>query len=234
MRQKINFPKCFLITLLGFYLNGCSDFLGIESKPKLIEREVTFRIVFRDNSGFMNLLFGNDKVRGAEVNLKSNLLGLEYNLVTDSSGTISINGIISDKYIITANRFMTPDEMQIISGTSASNVKLVNRKQRIIELNASSTQEINIEMDMVVGSSDLVISEIYACGPPGAGLYYHDKYVEIFNQSDFDYCCCLCSCSYMDTLSRRPRLRSFKKYLVFPWKWYGLSNSAGAIYTLCS
>lgn len=185
MRQKINFPKCFLITLLGFYLNGCSDFLGIESKPKLIEREVTFRIVFRDNSGFMNLLFGNDKVRGAEVNLKSNLLGLEYNLVTDSSGTISINGIISDKYIITANRFMTPDEMQIISGTSASNVKLVNRKQRIIELNASSTQEINIEMDMVVGSSDLVISEIYACGPPGAGLYYHDKYVEIFNQSDF-------------------------------------------------
>ena len=39
-------------------------------------------------------------------------------------------------------------------------------------------------MEMVVGSSPIVISEIYACGPPGSGLYYQDKYVEFYNQTD--------------------------------------------------
>lgn len=184
--------KCGILLLYIFYCGGCSDFLGIESKPELTEREVTFRISFKDNSGCMNVLFGSEAVCGAVINLKSNLLGKEYNFVSDSNGTISVKGIISDKYIITANRFMTPDEMQIISGTSASNVKLINRNKRIIELNASNNQEIIIEMDMVVGTSPLVMSEIYACGPPGAGLYYHDKYVEIFNQSD--------SILYLDSL----------------------------------
>lgn len=176
--------KYLLIFLFGLFGGGCDDFPGIESKPNLTEREVTFRIILKDNSGLMNILFGSDKVRGAQINLKSNLLGLEYNLTTDSNGLVSITGIISDKYIITANRVMTPDEMQIVSGTPASNIKLINRTKRIIELNASSNQEIIIEMDMVAGTSPLVMSEIYACGPPGAGLYYHDKYVEIFNQSD--------------------------------------------------
>jgi len=39
-------------------------------------------------------------------------------------------------------------------------------------------------MEVVAGNSPLIISEIYACGPPGSGLYYHDKYVEVFNNSD--------------------------------------------------
>lgn len=79
---------------------------------------------------------------------------------------------------------MTPEEMEIIAGTAASNVKLLNKNKRIIELNAGNNNEILIDMEMVAGTSPLVISEIYACGPPGAGLYYHDKYVEVFNQSD--------------------------------------------------
>lgn len=165
-------------------LTSCSDFLGIDQKPEITEREVTFVISLIDNSGMMNTLFGSDAVRGASVNLKSNLLGTEYNLISDSSGKISIGGIISDKYLITATRELTPEEMEIISGTSATNFKLLNRTRRIIELNAGNIDEIIIEMDMVVGTSPLIISEIYACGPPDAGLYYHDKYVEVFNQSD--------------------------------------------------
>lgn len=163
---------------------SCSNILGVDPKPAKTERAIDFQITLKDNSGFMQTLFGSDRVRGAEVTLKSNLLGNEYYLISDSNGVIKINGIISDKYIITATRKMTNGEMQIISGTNATNVKLVNKKDRIINLDSASPANIELEMEIVVGGSPLIISEIYACGPQGSGLYYHDKYVEVFNQSD--------------------------------------------------
>jgi hypothetical protein len=174
-----------ILSVLSF---SCSDILGTDPKPEKTEREIEFQITLKDNSGFMQILFGSDKVRGAEVNLKSNLLGNEYYLTSDSNGVIKIKGIISDKYIVTATRIMDSGEMQIIAGTTATNVKLVNKKTRILELTAVSPANIDLEMDMVVGESSIIISEIYACGPQdlgsGSGLYYHDKYVEVFNQSD--------------------------------------------------
>ncbi|MCK9425816.1 MAG: DUF4876 domain-containing protein [Ignavibacteriaceae bacterium] len=170
-----------IISVLSF---NCSDILGTDPKPEKTEREIEFQITLKDNSGFMQTLFGSDKVRNAEVLLQSNLLGSSYHLYSDSNGVIKIKGIISDKYIITATRIMHSGEMQIISGTTVTNVKLVNKKTRILELNAASPANIDLEMDMVVGGSPLIISEIYACGPQGSGLYYHDKYVEVFNQSD--------------------------------------------------
>lgn len=163
---------------------SCSNILGVDPKPAKTERAIDFQITLKDNSGFMQTLFGSDRVRGAEVTLKSNLLGNEYYLISDSNGVIKINGIISDKYIITATRKMTNGEMQIISGTNATNVKLVNKKDRIINLDSASPANIELEMEIVVGGSPLIISEIYASGPQGSGLYYHDKYVEVFNQSD--------------------------------------------------
>lgn len=176
--------KYVFLLLTGIVFSGCSEFLGVDEKPGTTEREVTFSIRFKDDSGFMNTLYGSDAVRGAVVNLKSNLLGTEITLVSDSNGVVIVTGIVSDNYIVTANRIMTPEEMEIISGTAATNVKLINKKSRIVELNAGNNQEISIDMEMVVGTSPLVISEIYASGPTGAGLYYHDKYVEIYNQSD--------------------------------------------------
>lgn len=170
-----------LICLMPF---GCSEFLSVDTKPKITEREATFSILLTDNSGYMKKLFGNDYVRKAKVNLKSNMLGKEYNLVSDSTGTIKLDGVISDKYFITAIREMTPDEMFIISGSAIPDVRLVNMNMRIVELNASDGQKILVDMEVKVGNSPLIISEIYACGPQGSGLYYHDKYVEVFNNSD--------------------------------------------------
>lgn len=169
---------------MSVLLAGCSNILGTDPKPDKTEREINFQITLKDNSGFMVALFSNNGVRGAQINLKSNALGTEYNLISDSNGVIRFNGIISDKYIVTATRKMMSEEMQIISGTGATNIKLVNKKNRIIELNASSPVNIELEMDLVIGGSPLVMSEIYASGPQGSGLYYHDKYVEVFNQSD--------------------------------------------------
>lgn len=170
-----------IFSVLSF---SCSDILGTDPKPEKTEREIEFQITLKDNSGFMQILFGSDKVRGAEVSLKSNLLGTEYYLTSDSNGVIKIKGIISDKYIITVTRNMSSGEMEFIGGTTVRLVKLVNKKTRILELNAASPANIDLEMDMMEGGSPIVISEIYACGPQGSGLYYHDKYVEVFNQSD--------------------------------------------------
>jgi hypothetical protein len=176
--------KKIIILLISLLPLGCSEFLSVDSKPETIEREVTSVISLIDNSGYMKKLYGNDFVRNAQVNLKSNLLGKEYNLVSDSAGTIELNGIISDKYFINASREMTPDEMLIISGSAIPDVRLANKAVRIVELNAASGQTILVDMEVAVGNSPLIISEIYACGPQGSGLYYHDKYVEVFNNSD--------------------------------------------------
>ncbi|MFA6980880.1 MAG: DUF4876 domain-containing protein [Ignavibacteriaceae bacterium] len=183
IKIKIIYNILFALTFSILSIS-CSDILGTDPKPEKTEREIEFQITLKDNSGFMQILFGSEKVRGAEVTLKSNLLGNEYYLTSDSNGVIKIKGIISDKYIITVTREMSSGEMQIIAGTTATNVKLVNKKTRILELNAASPANIDLGMDMVMGGSPLIISEIYACGPQGSGLYYHDKYVEVFNQSD--------------------------------------------------
>ena len=180
---KIFYKYLFALTFSILSIS-CSDILGVDPKPTKTERDIEFQLTLKDNSGFMQILFGNDKVRGAGVTLKSNLLGNEYNLTSDSNGVIKIKGIISDKYIITVTRKMSSGEMELVSGTTATNVRLVNKKTRILELTAVSPANIDLELDMVVGGSPIIISEIYACGPQGSGLYYHDKYVEVFNQSD--------------------------------------------------
>lgn len=181
-----------ILGISAFIINGCSTILGVDPKPEVTEREVSFNILLKDKSGLMNSIYGTDVVKNATVTIKSNLLGNEYTYQSDSNGIINVSGVISDIYLITANRLMTPDEMMIASGTSASNVKLTNKSKRIVEFNAGSNEPIIIDMEMIVGTSPLIISEIYASGPPGSGLYYHDKYVEIFNQTD--------SVLYLDSL----------------------------------
>lgn len=175
---------CIILFFPLIFFLSCSELVKFEEKPISFERSRTFRIQLVDNSGYMRLIFGSDYVRGAEVLLKSNLLGIEYKLVSDSNGTVEIQGILSDKYLIQATRIMTPEEMELISGLRITNHKLVNTKIKIVELRSDDTSLITVPMDVVVGGSSIVISEIYACGAPGAGLYWHDKYIEVYNQSD--------------------------------------------------
>ena len=79
---------------------------------------------------------------------------------------------------------MTPEEMGQITGQATSQIRLVNTTVGLIDLRADNSEAVTVPLYPVSGGSPLVISEIYACGPYGSGLYFHDKYVEIFNQSD--------------------------------------------------
>lgn len=173
-----------LLLIFSISIFSCSQIVDFESKPVAMERKQVFRIRLVDQSGYMMSLFGSDAVRNAQVFLKSNLLGEEYNLVTDTNGVVEISGIVSDKYLISASRIMSPDEMELITGYRISNHKLMNKTVKIIQLRADAEEIIEVPMDVVIGGSPIVISEIYACGPPGSGLYYHDKYVEVYNQTD--------------------------------------------------
>lgn len=176
--------ECVIILSLFFTLYSCSEIVNFENKPTAFERGQTFRIKLIDNSGYMRSLFGNDGVRDARVLLKSNLIGNELTIYSDSNGLIELNGLISDRYFVQATREMKPEEMELITGLRITNHKLVNTKTKIIELRADLKDTIEIKMDVVVGGSPIVISEIYACGAPGAGLYWHDKYMEVYNQTD--------------------------------------------------
>lgn len=182
MMKRILQISLLLISSISIF--SCSQIVDFESKPVAMERKQVFRIRLVDQSGYMMSLFGSDAVRNAQVFLKSNLLGEEYNLVTDTNGVVEISGIVSDKYLVSASRIMSPDEMELITGYRISNHKLMNKTVKIIQLRADADEIIEVPMDVVIGGSPIVISEIYACGPPGSGLYYHDKYVEVYNQTD--------------------------------------------------
>lgn len=173
-----------LMFALALSVIQCHKIVDVDEKPLDVERKTTLKIKLKDITGYMQQLYGNDGVRGAEVMIKSNTLGLEYNLISDDNGIISIEGIISDVYLIAANRTMTQDEMEQLTGVRTENIKLVNTKAGIVNLQADVHTPVEISMDIVLSGSALVISEMYACGPPDAGLYWHDKYFEVYNQSD--------------------------------------------------
>ena len=169
---------------LALTLTSCESVLDVGDKPDASERSSDFNILFKDNTGSMKEIYGNDIVPGVDIYLKSVTLGTEYKFTSDAAGVVSIKNIISDKYVITAKRMMSSEEMEALTGSAQDYYKLKNSSTGIIDLDAENTDTIHVYLDVLEKSSPLVISEIYACGPPNAGLYFHDKYVEVYNQTD--------------------------------------------------
>ncbi len=172
------------VLFAGLVFLGCGQILDVENKPGTQERQTPLKIMLQDQSGYMQALFDATGVRGADVLLKSNSLGTEVQAQSDSTGMVTLEGLISDTYLISASRQMSAKEMQQITGQPVTNHKLTNRSMGIIDLHADQDEPVTLPMDVVYSGSALVISEIYACGPPGSGLYFHDKYLELYNQSD--------------------------------------------------
>lgn len=174
--------KIFLLLGLIFMI-GCDSI--IDNKPSAIERQNPFTIKLIDSTGTMQKVYGNNIVKGATVILKSNSLGKVYELTSDENGNVTLSGAISDKYIVSVVKKLTTDEVE--KSTGQKNVqehKLVNYSVGTLDLRADVNTVTEVCLDKIIVQSPLVISEIYACGPTGAGLYFHDKYIEIFNNSD--------------------------------------------------
>ncbi|MGE5681104.1 MAG: DUF4876 domain-containing protein [Bacillota bacterium] len=180
--RKIYMGLFVIITAITFL--QCDQIIDSEIKPLDKERGNEFKLMLKDESGMMIKLLGTDKVNNALIRIKSNTLGTEYTAMSDSNGLVTFSGIISDDYHISVQREFTADEMQIISGHSASGYRLINKKSAIIRLYANNKKSTEISLDVVFAGSPFIISEMYACGPQGSGLYYHDKYIELYNPTD--------------------------------------------------
>jgi len=150
----------------------------------LTRKETTSQLALKDLSGYMTTLYQSSAVRNAEVKLKGQTLELEYTFISDSNGMVMLDRIKADEYFITAIRPMSETEMETITGSPVSKVKLKNQNLGLITISCEHDTTITLSMEAVAGWSPLVISEIYASGAPNAGYYFHDKYVEIFNQTD--------------------------------------------------
>ncbi|MBU1095175.1 MAG: hypothetical protein CVV23_09160 [Ignavibacteriae bacterium HGW-Ignavibacteriae-2] len=181
MKKKI-LPIISALFLL--LINSCDTSVAIEEKPIDKDRETVFKISLVDKTGNLLKLYGSQKVVNTEVLLKSNSLGVEYKLTSDDEGQISFSGVPSDLFLVSVKRNLTREEMLVLRGQELDFYRLVNSKINLIELRADNKNVIEVPLDTLILDSPLKISEIYACGPPSAGLYFHDKYIEIFNQSD--------------------------------------------------
>jgi len=170
--------------LTVFSLAGCSQLIDSLDKPEDLERNTMYKLILKDKSGYLKKIYGSDLVSNAEVMLKSNLYKTEIIAVSDSSGAVYLSAALSDKYFITADRVLSADEMFKATGEATVNYKLTNKEAGVIELDASNKAPVEINMSVSLGDSPLVFSEFYVCGPTGSGLYYHDKYVEVYNNSD--------------------------------------------------
>lgn len=162
---------------------GCDSLLP-EEKPTARERHAETELFLRDGSGYMERLYGTEGVPGAEIVLRSNTEGREHRLISDDEGYVTLAGLTSDTYHLSVVRPLSADEMQRVTGVASEGFRLRASGDTRFDLRADVKDVITVAMDLSTGGSPLVISEIYGAGPPGAGLYFHDKYVEFYNQSD--------------------------------------------------
>jgi hypothetical protein len=176
--------KLFAAAMFSLTLLSCESVVDVPEKPSSNERSVDFKILLKDKTGNMEKLFGSDNVPGVTVTIKSVTLGTEYSIKSDENGVVTLSDVVSDKYNISAIRSMSKDEMEVITGQKLDFYKLMNSNIGIVDLSADIKDTVTIYLDNLIKQSPLVISEVYACGPPGAGLYIHDRYCEIYNQSD--------------------------------------------------
>ena len=144
-----------LLFLAGLILSGCDKLIDTEEKPAEKERGSEFVINLKDNTGFMQKLYGGAAVRNAVVQLKSNSLGLEYTFFSDTSGNVKIAGLVSDKYFISVSRGMLPNELEELFGEYTKDYILVNKDQKTIDLNASASLSHQIELDTITFHSVL-------------------------------------------------------------------------------
>ncbi|MFH0991903.1 MAG: DUF4876 domain-containing protein [bacterium] len=155
---------------------------GCETLPPALEQTAQLQLKVEDNSNFMKSLYGSTNVRQAEVWLKSTSYGIEYKFFTDSLGVAHLEGLTSDLYNIAIVRQLDRSEVEKVTGAAIPRRLSGGLSSLVIRADQPSSL-ITVKVDLQP-ISDIVISELYTCGAPGAGLYWHDKYVEICNISE--------------------------------------------------
>ena len=166
----------FLVGIYIFFASGC------ERMPSANEGASTVSFVVQDASSYMQALYGSNSVRGAVVTLRSVNYGKEYTASTDTGGVAKFAEIPSDIYSISVIRYLSATEVQQVTNVSMER-KLAGAMGSLVLRADQSAEGIPVTVDLVP-LSDIIISEMYNTGPTGSGLYFHDRFMELFNVSD--------------------------------------------------
>ncbi len=173
------FPSSFLLFpflfLLFLFIWGCS----IPDEP-LESARFDLHIVVRDSSEFT--LFENDTsyVRGAMVYLSGQQFQITLQKSTDEYGTAQFSELLPDIYSVTAQKRIPKEISEAITGAPVERVL----SGQIEPLHLTGDEEIPELWLSPVSLSDLLISEIYYSGAaPNPPYYYHDQFLEIYNNS---------------------------------------------------
>jgi hypothetical protein len=207
--MKILKHSYFMFIVLIAFVAGC------KKMPTAMEGTADITIKVVDTTGVMNNLYGNAVGRYMQVIIQSIHYGTKFQAESDSNGIVQFHGLLSDKYYVIATRQMSAAEM--LKGCGKTMEGRLSGGSSSVEVRAdvtASVATINVSLSLV---SDIVISEIYACGPVGSGNYFHDKYIEVCNISD--------TTQYLDGLLV---VRVYKDHLTDPliystevWKFPG-------------
>ncbi len=173
-----------LIVLVPVLWIGCDDVVSQRSKPAFKERESTVVLQIVDESGTMEILHGHSGVDSARVQLRSNVHGTEHVYYSDGNGRVEVTGMLSDRYFLSISRPLQPSEVEQLSDKADENYSLVNRSMSSVEIRPGQDEPIVVPLELIFEGAPIVFSEIYASGPPGAGLYFFDRFIEFFNQTD--------------------------------------------------
>ena len=173
-----------LLVLVPVFWAGCDDVVSQRDKPASRERESTVILQIVDESGTLEKLRGQSGVDSARVQLRSNVHGTEYVYFSDENGRVEVTGVLSDLYFLSISRPLLQSEVDQLPDLTDDNYSLVNRSVPSVEIRPGRDEPIVIPLELIFEGAPIVFSEIYASGPPGAGLYFFDRYIEFFNQTD--------------------------------------------------
>ncbi|MDG5767566.1 DUF4876 domain-containing protein [Balneolales bacterium ANBcel1] len=164
---------------------GCDDVVSQRDKPAQAERAGTTVLELVDESGVMETVYGRTLADSARVQLRSNTHGTEHLFWSDSEGRVEVTGLVSDRYFISVDRPLRRNEIERMPDLMhANSYSLANRSHPSVDIRGDSDGSVTIPLELVFGGAPIVFSEIYVSGPPGAGLYFFDRYIEFYNQTD--------------------------------------------------
>ncbi len=161
-------------------MNAC-----VKQEPTQVDGRNVLKIVIKDHSG---LLDTNDSlhyapVPGAKAILKSKYYyqapnqPATFTAVADSNGIAEFKNIPLGDYTISVEKKIPV----LVKDTGDLDTVTVRGSQILNILDVETIDTVKTEL---ARASDIVINELYYCGPQNKAHYFYDQFVELYNNSD--------------------------------------------------
>jgi len=166
-----------IMFLFGIWLD-CSL-----KKPTSIDGMSARKIVVIDTTGTLptDPNSGISQVNQARVRFFSTEYSRSLDFRTNELGEIFVSDILASHYRIAADKILPAEYMLSIGQVYKDAMMKGSLEIDICEHEISQIDPIKMDMPIL---SNIVINEIYYCGPANSGLYYSDQFIELYNASD--------------------------------------------------